>query len=294
VIHAAGTTGRSTLQPLSELGVAQCEEQFRPKVEGLLVLERLLKEKDLDFCLLTSSISTVLGGLGLGAYAAANHFMDAFAHAGNRRQRWPWIAVDWDGWKLNGPSGQPATSLAAALAMETKEGVETFARVLAPSAPRRVIVSTAELAARVDRWVSRAEAPAADATAPPATRTTPRDAPYVGPRSDTEAAVAGIWQALFGIDPIGIHDNFFDLGGHSLLALQLTARLRELAHVEVKVQDVFNAPTVSELAALIGSSTIAPDAAAAKLEHVLRMVEDLPEAEVRALLNAAGDGRSGE
>jgi acyl transferase domain-containing protein len=294
VIHAAGITDRSTLRPLSELDVAQCEDQFRPKVEGLLVLERLFGGKDLDFCLLTSSLSTVLGGLGLGAYAAANHFMDAFAHDRNRRHRRPWLVVDWDGWNLGRPAG-PATG-ADAFSMDAQQGVETFARVLSASAPRRLVVSTADLTARIERWVSRVDGPAGEAAGRPPARPAhvrAANAPYVAPRNDAEVAVAAIWQALFGIDEIGIHDNFFDLGGHSLLALQLTARLRELAHIDVKLQEVFNAPTVSELAALIGSSAVVADEAVAKLEHVLRMVEDLPEAEVQALLSGAAEPRSG-
>jgi acyl carrier protein len=109
----------------------------------------------------------------------------------------------------------------------------------------------------------------------------------VAPRNPTEELIAGIWQVLFGIDRIGIHDNFFELGGHSLLGLQLTTRLRETFHVEVKVQDVFDSPTVAELAKLVGSSSVVADDAVARLESILRMVEELPEAEAKALLEAS-------
>ena len=42
--------------------------------------------------------------------------------------------------------------------------------------------------------------------------------------------------------------SFFALGGHSLLATQVVARLRPLLKVEIKVQAIFEAPTIAALA----------------------------------------------
>ena len=42
--------------------------------------------------------------------------------------------------------------------------------------------------------------------------------------------------------------SFFALGGHSLLATQVVARLRPLLKVEIKVQAMFEAPTIAALA----------------------------------------------
>ena len=44
-------------------------------------------------------------------------------------------------------------------------------------------------------------------------------------------------------------DDFFDLGGHSLAAIRMAARVSELAGRQVTVQDVFDHPTLGELAA---------------------------------------------
>jgi acyl carrier protein len=118
-------------------------------------------------------------------------------------------------------------------------------------------------------------------------RARPGGRPYRPPRNEAEEAIAAVWRELLGIDRVGAHDNFFELGGHSLLALQLTTRLREILHVEVRVQDVFEAPTVSELAAVLdGSSAVADDVA--KLESALQRVESMPEADVKALLRDPG------
>ena len=46
-----------------------------------LLVAEALGDEPLDFFVLSSSISTVLGGLGLADYAGANAFLDAFAHS---------------------------------------------------------------------------------------------------------------------------------------------------------------------------------------------------------------------
>ncbi|MDH6123036.1 non-ribosomal peptide synthetase, partial [Kitasatospora sp. GAS204B] len=74
------------------------------------------------------------------------------------------------------------------------------------------------------------------------------DAAYLAPRTPVEQTITAIWSEILGVDPIGIHDNFFQLGGHSLLATQVTSRLRKELGVEVPVRSVFTAPTPAQLA----------------------------------------------
>ncbi|WP_091573604.1 HemK family protein methyltransferase [Micromonospora sediminicola] len=74
---------------------------------------------------------------------------------------------------------------------------------------------------------------------------------YVAPRTPMERQLVGILQELLGIDRVGIYDSFFELGGFSLLATQLTTRIRADFNVELAMRDVFESPTVNELAQLI-------------------------------------------
>ena len=67
-------------------------------------------------------------------------------------------------------------------------------------------------------------------------------------RNETEAVVASVWEAVLGVAPVGIHDDFFALGGHSLAATQIAARVRDALGVELPVVAVFESPTVAELA----------------------------------------------
>ncbi|MBI0379469.1 amino acid adenylation domain-containing protein, partial [Streptomyces albiflaviniger] len=77
------------------------------------------------------------------------------------------------------------------------------------------------------------------------------DVRFVAPRDVVEEVVAQIWCAVLGVDRIGVHDDFFELGGHSLLVIQVMARIRKLLGVEVPLRELFDAPTVEELAARV-------------------------------------------
>jgi amino acid adenylation domain-containing protein len=77
---------------------------------------------------------------------------------------------------------------------------------------------------------------------------------YVAPATPIEEMVAGIWSELFGIERIGVNDNFFGLGGHSLLATQVLARVEEVLSVKLPLRDFFEATSIKTLTRLIESA----------------------------------------
>jgi amino acid adenylation domain-containing protein len=79
------------------------------------------------------------------------------------------------------------------------------------------------------------------------------------PRTPLERRLTKLWQAVLGIESLGIHDNFFDLGGHSLRATKIIAAVRRDFGVPLDLRDLFNRPTVAELAAFMETTkTLAP------------------------------------
>ncbi len=68
-------------------------------------------------------------------------------------------------------------------------------------------------------------------------------------RTPLEEQLAAVWRDVLGLEEIGIEDNFFELGGHSLLAVQVVSRIRQTCHEEIPVAALFEAPTISLLAA---------------------------------------------
>src|SRR5260221_7231392 len=248
VIHAAGADKRQ--RPVPEADRAHCEEQFRPRVRGLMVLEAVLRGLPLDFCILHSSLASVLGAVGYVAYAAAHVFMDRFAARQTRAEGVPWIAVNWDNWQTWNTDGLPPPAVTADLSMTAPEGVEAFHRLLGLDDVPAIVVSTGDLQSRIDRWVGLSflrelgEAPSAAISRHP--RPVLQN-PYVAPRNEVEATLAGIWQGLLGIDQVGVNDNFFELGGDSVVSIQVLAR-SNAAGLRLTARQIFERPTIAELA----------------------------------------------
>ena len=77
------------------------------------------------------------------------------------------------------------------------------------------------------------------------------DRAYIAPGTETEAALARIWQDVLGVKQVGLHDSFFDLGGHSLLATQVVSRVRDLFHIELSLRVFFESPSLESVAKAI-------------------------------------------
>jgi len=71
---------------------------------------------------------------------------------------------------------------------------------------------------------------------------------YVAPATTTETKLALIWAAVLGLERVGVTGNFFELGGHSLKATQVVSRIRQELEVEIALREMFNRPTIRELA----------------------------------------------
>ncbi|MCC3380887.1 non-ribosomal peptide synthetase, partial [Paenibacillus farraposensis] len=74
---------------------------------------------------------------------------------------------------------------------------------------------------------------------------------YVAPRSEREAQLVRIWQEVLGLQTVGIKDNFFEIGGHSLRATIVTARIQKEMNVGISLREVFQAPTIEQMAQLL-------------------------------------------
>ncbi len=80
------------------------------------------------------------------------------------------------------------------------------------------------------------------------------DTEFAAPRTETEEKLAAIWQEVLEIDRIGVTDNFIEVGGHSLLVITIISRIHQEFGVELELRDVFDHPTIRELAHLVDSS----------------------------------------
>ncbi|MEU1128260.1 SDR family NAD(P)-dependent oxidoreductase [Streptomyces sp. NPDC005900] len=249
VLHCAGTTGSAAHREVSVLTGEEASWHFAPKLYGTQVLHEVLADQRLDFALIASSIASLLGGLGFGAYAAANAALDAFAQRHHCAEI-PWSSVNWEAWFFSADDQRDADLGAAVrkLALTPQEGHRVVDALLGAVPQPQVVVSTGDLALRQETWAD----PVADAPAPARLHERPNlRNPFVAPSRETEHQVAEIWQELLGVESVGVHDNFFELGGSSLLGLQVVHRLRKELAVSVPLTIVYEGPTVHTLGGLI-------------------------------------------
>ncbi|MEU1957423.1 condensation domain-containing protein, partial [Nocardia rhamnosiphila] len=72
---------------------------------------------------------------------------------------------------------------------------------------------------------------------------------FRAPSTPIEEIVAGVFAEVLGVQRVGADDDFFALGGNSLIATQVAARLGAALDTQVPVRLLFEASTVTALAA---------------------------------------------
>ncbi|MFB7948843.1 amino acid adenylation domain-containing protein [Kitasatospora phosalacinea] len=144
-------------------------------------------------------------------------------------------------------SGQPNARLVGYVvsAVPTAELVEFVASRLPAYMVPGAVVALSELPLTPNGKVDRAALPAPDRSA------SGLAADAAAPGTATEAALARIVSGLLGGAEVGVHDDFFALGGNSLLVAGLAARIAAELHVVVTVPELFGAPTIATLGAIV-------------------------------------------
>ncbi|HEX2383865.1 MAG TPA: SDR family oxidoreductase [Acidimicrobiales bacterium] len=242
VVHGAANVGPSAFGSAEETTASVIDNQISPKLRGLELLREAMRGREPSLWVLHSSISSVLGGLGLAAYAGANAVLDSIAAQGGPS----WLSIGWDAWDNAAEAQMPGMPVA----IQPAEGQAAFVRMLRTPVDSRIVVAVGDLDARLESWVRRSQPSSASA---PAERY-PRPhlaTPFVAPATDTEQSLAEIWANQLGLLEVGVHDRFFELGGHSLLAVQVASEIRDRFQIEMPVLQLFKAPTVHDLAGVV-------------------------------------------
>jgi acyl carrier protein len=225
------------------------------------VLEDLLDGKTLDFCLLVSSLTSMLGGIGHAAYASSNVYMDSFVRRHNRSHRRPWLSVNFDLWRFPDRDAIAAGfgKTVQDLGHSPEEAIAATEALLRLRNAGQILISTGDLAARLNQWIRLESLDGGQRTAaslPAPSARSSAQPPDAKPRDETEQCIARIWQEALGVE-VGINDSFTRVGGHSLLAIRIVSELRKAFQIDLPVKALFEAPTVAELSIHIKNRLIA-------------------------------------
>ncbi len=136
--------------------------------------------------------------------------------------------------------------------------------------------------------IEKNELPKSDAIIPSLDRS------FRAPETETEQLMSEIWSKVLNLEKVGIDDNFFDLGGHSLLAIQIVYQIQKVFNVDVQLQTVFDAPTISELSGKIDEEFGTRKDEKGdfdKTAEAMQKLRHLSKEEKEALLNKARQGK---
>lgn len=124
VLHAAAVVEDATLANVTDELIDRC---WAPKVHGAWNIHRATAAQPLEWFCLFSSAAALVGSPGQGAYAAANSWLDAFAHW-RRAQGLPATSIAWGAWAEIGRATALAEGTGAAIA--PAEGARAFQTLL--------------------------------------------------------------------------------------------------------------------------------------------------------------------
>jgi acyl transferase domain-containing protein/acyl carrier protein len=279
VIYSTGIKREKLFASISEIADIEFKNLLESQYRQITALEKFLQSFKLDFCIIFSSLSSILGGFGLGLYSAGNQFIDTFTTLHNRNNHLPWYTINWDKFQVNANQEKttPEQVSRSELAITPTETVEVFKRIFSLREGTQVILSTVDINAKINHIVSINSLVNSKSTnqsdlSSRYSRPSLSNS-YVAPTNELEKQITEIWQEVLGIAEVGIYDNFYELGGDSLIATQLVSRLRAKFPVDLPLRDLL-------LSAMI------PVKQAEMLEQLLlEKIEELSESEVAVLLN---------
>ncbi|WP_156675677.1 MULTISPECIES: type I polyketide synthase, partial [unclassified Mycobacterium] len=305
IVHAAGSVHDQLLVNMTE---ADFTKVMAPKVAGTRVLHNAFKEQHLDFFVMFGSAGSVIASPGQGNYAAANAFLDAFAHH-RRAEGLPATTIGWGPWSVGMVEELKLEKIYAQRGIELitpAAGARILDRLINQQVPN-VIAITADwtLARRVGlvgqlppmfSELGAAEASPAEAEG----ETSVLDSLAACPEADRLDMVARlvrqIGSAVFDLTPadIGPDDALDDLGLDSMMAMDFRARIHAMFAVELPVLELLRGVSVNELAVRIlgrlqlggadASPVSDPRPERIAADEVDRLVEQFSQDELRALL----------
>jgi NAD(P)-dependent dehydrogenase (short-subunit alcohol dehydrogenase family)/acyl carrier protein len=276
VIHAAGSLDDGLL-------VQQSWERFSKvlaaKVTGAWNLHEVTKDFPLDFFVLFSSASSLLGSPGQASYAAANSFLDGLA-AHRRSLGLPGVSIAWGAWSGSGMAARLSERERRLWAdqgigaLKPEQGLEELALLLSWPSPQVAVLSVdwtrfvrqyptggelpllSELA-REARLQAQSESPAPERVR--LLRRLEESSPAERLEILAEFVRGQVAEVLgySSSSNLDANQGFFEIGMDSLMAVDLQRRLQNGLGVTLSSTVGFDHPTIEALAKYLAENAIA-------------------------------------
>jgi acyl transferase domain-containing protein/acyl carrier protein len=309
VIHTAADLSNHRID---ELTAADLSAMFWPKVAGTWNLHSLTRGLGLDFFVLFSSSTALWGSSQLGHYAAANTFLDAFAHA-RRSQGLPALSVNWGTWEAMRVASQSEQQLVAQFGLEQMPAEAALAILgnLLAAGTTQITVAAVDWTLLKAAYQARRARPFLELVeskkpAPAPAAVTEQKASLaqqlegLKPEERREFLVSHVRQQVAKVisaseaDLLDAHQGLFDMGMDSLMSVELKSRLEKSTGKPLPSTLTFNYPTIADLAGYLDEVVLkaaepaevsAPPAVVAPApEAPAGDIDELSEDELAALL----------
>lgn len=319
IVHAAADLSNASI---AEMNGDILRAMLRPKVAGTWLLHQFAPA--LDWFVLFSSTTALWGSKLLGHYAAANVFLDSFAHY-RRAGGLPALSINWGTWEImrvasesereevaqSGLGQMPADAALAAMGDLIHSGEaqavvasvewEALKAIYEARRPRPLLEQVSS------RRAPAAKPAAADARQPELLQQLVQAAPEARHDLLISAVRAEVARVLRIAQPedVDLHQGLFDMGMDSLMSVELKTRLEKAVGQSLPSTLTFNYPTVADLAGYLDKNIAAPlPPAASALSAELKApapepaqaagdgIDDLSEDELAELLARKLGGRS--
>jgi 3-oxoacyl-(acyl-carrier-protein) synthase/malonyl CoA-acyl carrier protein transacylase/acyl carrier protein len=243
----------------------------------LKLLNAFVNQHTPDFCILMSSLSSDIGGIGQTVSAMAGNLVNAFCRLQKLHSKTSWMVMNWDRWE------EVSDAYPDASGFTPEEGSVAFKNALGLLEMGAITISTNNPQYRMESAIAKVSSANQDTIEDTNLYNRPDiDIEYHAPSTPNEIQLAKLWQDCLKINEIGIKDNFFDLGGHSLLAAQLIREIKQHFVINLDLGMFFSAPTIAELALIIEQEIRVNQTA--NIESQLSQIENMTEEEVESLL----------
>ncbi len=289
VVHAAGVLDDQLLMHMDAKSLAKV---MQPKVQGSWTLHYATHSDPLDFFVLFSSASAILGNWGQANYAAGNSFMDILAHY-RQAQGLPARSINWGPWAQVGmyarfdSENQDGRNIVTPLNPE--QGREAFAFLFNQRIPQTMVIDAAwhrlpptpllaNLAQKEGAEIERE----ADGVVDENFLLTLLLAEPTEQKLMIETEIAKIAGQVFHSSPEQLNRQppLPELGLDSLMAVELKNLIARRFDVDISMADLFTS-SISDLRDKVESRLQSDD----DLERLLDEVEKLSMDEVDLLLD---------
>jgi acyl transferase domain-containing protein/SAM-dependent methyltransferase/short-subunit dehydrogenase/acyl carrier protein len=259
VVHAAGVLDDGVVRQLTWERFARV---LGPKVAGVWWLDRLTREVPLDWMVLFSSATAVLGAPGQSNHAAANAFLDALAH---RRERGGQrtLSIDWGPWSEIGAAARREVGAHVKAkgfgTIAPAQGWRIFDALFATARPQVTVLPAdwhevpAELTATPFFARVRRAAAAATSTEPGPAQAWERLPLPARTQQLLDLARAEVARVLGLTGPSDVDPakGFFALGMDSLTSVELRNRLQARVGRPLPATLAFDHPTAEKVARFV-------------------------------------------